>query len=144
MDWNDPTGLSAEEVEEIDEGSNEETKVNTEIIEKRVECMMQTVADTVDLVSSPDIGTLFSFTYDLASYKAALKKIHDKVGRLPKGKPSKYGSPQAGDTKKGYRLDPGHPNRPPDNPESGPHFNWWDYTNGKRGRGGDSGSIPIE
>lgn len=30
-----------------------------------------------------------------------------------------------------------------ESPEAGPHINWWDYTAGKRGRGGASGAIPI-
>jgi hypothetical protein len=46
--------------------------------------------------------------------------------------------------KKGYRLDPSHPNRPVGDPENGPHVNWWDYTKGKRGSGGESGAIPIK
>jgi RHS repeat-associated protein len=79
----------------------------------------------------------------LSDCKAALKKAQDKVGKQPKGAPGKYGSPQRGTPKKGYRMDPGHPNRPPGDPESGPHMNWWDYTGGKRGSGGQSGAIPI-
>ncbi len=79
----------------------------------------------------------------LSDLKAALKKAKDKVGKQPKCKPGKYGSPQRGTPKKGYRLDPGHPNRPPGDPENGPHINWWDYTAGKRGSGGQSGAIPV-
>ncbi len=29
-------------------------------------------------------------------------------------------------------------------PESKYHINYWDYTSGKRGKGGVSGAIPIE
>ena len=79
----------------------------------------------------------------LSSYKAALKKVHEAIGRLPKGKPGKFGSPQAGDSKKGYRLDPAHPDAPPGSPEQHPHINYWDYTAGKRGKGGIKGAVPI-
>lgn len=80
----------------------------------------------------------------LGAHKKALKKVHEQVGKLPKGKPGKFGSPQRGTPQKGYRLDPPHPAAPEDSPESKPHFNWWDYTQGKRGKGGKSGAIPIE
>lgn len=62
---------------------------------------------------------------------------------LPKGKQGKYGSPQRGDSKRGYRLDPAHPNAKPGTGEEYPHVNWWDYTNGKREKGGRSGAKPI-
>ena len=81
----------------------------------------------------------------LSGTKSAVKEAQEKVGgSLPKGEPGKQGSPQRGDSKKGYRLDPGHPNRPAGDAESGPHVNWWDYTKGKRGAGGESGAIPIK
>ena len=80
----------------------------------------------------------------LTAHKNALAKVHEEVGRLPKGKPGKFGSPQAGDSVKGYRLDPPHPDAAPGTPEAGPHINWWDWTDGKRGKGGRSGAIPIE
>ncbi len=81
----------------------------------------------------------------LSAHKEALKKVHKEVGgSLPSGKPGKFGSPQRGTPKKGYRLDPGHPGRPKGDPEAGPHINWWDYTGGKRGSGGRSDAIPIE
>lgn len=80
----------------------------------------------------------------LSAHKKALSQVHEEVGRQPKGEPGKFGSPQAGDTKKGYRLDPAHPNAAPGSPEAGPHINWWDWTNGKKGRGGRSGAVPIE
>lgn len=80
----------------------------------------------------------------LSSYKKALGKVHDEVGRLPKGEPGKFGSPQRGCPKKGYRLDPPHPDAPPGSPETGHHINWWDYTGGKRrGGGGRKGVVPI-
>jgi hypothetical protein len=76
--------------------------------------------------------------------KKALGEVHDILGGpLPKGTPGKFGSPQRGDAIKGYRLDPAHPGRPLGHPESVPHINYWDYTNGKRGKGGISGAIPI-
>lgn len=83
----------------------------------------------------------------LSAHKEALKKVHKELNlekSLPPAKPGKYGSPQRGDSRKGYRLDPGHPNRPKGDPEEGPHINWWDYTQGKRGRGGRSGAVPIK
>jgi len=80
----------------------------------------------------------------LSSVKAALRNVHAKVGKLPKGKPGKFGSPQAGTSKKGYRLDPPSRYAPAGSPESKWHINYWDYTQGKRGAGGFSGAIPIE
>jgi RHS repeat-associated protein len=80
----------------------------------------------------------------LSAYKKALKKVHGEVdGPLPPGKPGKFGSPQRGDSKKGYRLDPPHA-RDPGDPESKIHINFWDYTQGKRGKGGKSGAVPVE
>jgi len=80
----------------------------------------------------------------LTAHKEALAKVHEKVGKLPKGQPGKFGAPQAGTPKKGYRLDPPHPKAKPGSPETGYHFNYWDYTKGKRGSGGVSDAIPIE
>jgi len=79
----------------------------------------------------------------LSDYKDALDKVHDEVGKLPKGEDGKFGSPQVGDSKKGYRLDPPHDGAAQGDAESKHHFNWWDYTGGKRGKGGRSGDIPI-
>ncbi len=80
----------------------------------------------------------------LTNTKAAVKEAQGKVGgSLPKGKDGKFGSPQRGDSKKGYRLDPGHPGKPQGHPESGSHVNWWDYSKGKRD-GTNSGAIPIK
>ena len=64
---------------------------------------------------------------------------------LPKGhKEGKFGSPQRGDSKKGYRYDKeGHPNAKDPN-EKGPHVNYWDYTKGKKGKGGKHGAIPVD
>ena len=85
-----------------------------------------------------------SATPRLSSTKAALAKVHERVGRLPKGEPGKFNSPQRGTTEKGYRLDPGHPRAPAGHPESGPHINWWDYTVFKRSSGREvDGAIPI-
>ncbi|MDP2385335.1 MAG: polymorphic toxin-type HINT domain-containing protein [Bacteroidota bacterium] len=82
--------------------------------------------------------------YTISQVKEALKKVHAEVGELPKGPNGKWGSPQRGTSKKGYRLDSeGHPNAT-DPAEMGPHINYWDYTKGKRGSGGKSGAIPIE
>ncbi|MCU7850503.1 MAG: hypothetical protein KZQ89_21520, partial [Candidatus Thiodiazotropha sp. (ex Lucinoma kastoroae)] len=66
------------------------------------------------------------------SIKDALRRVHRELdGSLPKGKTGKYGSPQRGDSKKGYRYDrEGHPNSNDPN-EQGPHINYWDYTKGK-------------
>jgi RHS repeat-associated protein len=85
--------------------------------------------------------------YGLSSYssiKEALKKVYEHLGgRLPKGKEGKFGSPQRGDSKKGYRLDPGH-KRDPGDPESGPHINWWDFTKGKHNNGKGPGQKGVE
>lgn len=79
----------------------------------------------------------------LSAHKEALKKIQEEVGKLPKSRSGKFGSPQAGNSKKGYRLDPPHDGAVKGSAESKYHFNWWDYSNGKRGNGGRSGAIPI-
>lgn len=79
----------------------------------------------------------------LSMCKKALAEVHKKVGKLPKGKPGKFGSPQAGTPRLGYRFDPPHPGKPPGSPESWWHFNWWDWTKGKKGKGGSHGAIPI-
>jgi len=87
---------------------------------------------------SSDKGTL-------SDTKNAVQKAQNEVGgSLPKGEPGKFGSPQRGDSNKGYRLDPPHPNKAPNNPESKPHVNWWDWTQGKKGSGGRWGTFPIE
>ena len=80
---------------------------------------------------------------NLTAHKKALQEVHGEVGKLPKGSDGKFGSPQAGDPRKGYRLDPAHPNAPAGSPEAGSHINWWDYTQGKRGSGGRSGAVSI-
>jgi hypothetical protein len=80
----------------------------------------------------------------VSSIKRALKVVHSKVGRLPKGKAGKFGSPQRGTSVKGYRLDPPHPGAKAGTPEAKWHINYWDYTGGKRGAGGYSGAIPID
>ena len=40
-------------------------------------------------------------------------------------------------------MDPGHPNAKDPN-ETGPHINYWDYSKGKRGKGGKCGAVPIK
>ena len=84
----------------------------------------------------------------LSGTKESLAKAKENLGlkpgeSLPKGEKGKFGSPQRGTSKKGYRLDPSHPNAKPGSGEEFPHVNWWDYTNGKRGSGGTSGAVPI-
>jgi len=80
----------------------------------------------------------------IGAIKKALKLVHKHVGGpLPKGQPGKYGSPQRGTSKKGYRLDPAHPDTAPGSPESKPHINWWDFTEGKKGKGGRWGAEEI-
>jgi len=79
----------------------------------------------------------------ISNLKAALRKVHEEVGKLSKGSPGKWGSPQRGNSEKGYRLDPGHPGRSPEDPEAGEHVNWWDWTGGKKGSGGRWGSVRV-
>jgi len=85
----------------------------------------------------------------LSGTKEALKEAKSEIGlkpteSLPKGENGKFGSPQRGNSQKGYRLDPAHPNAKPGSGEDKPHINYWDYTKGKRGNGGVSGAKPIE
>lgn len=103
---------------------------------------------TIVIGESPESGKNNSETDgnkkpSLSDHKKALDKVHEEVGKLPKGEPGKYGSPQAGDSKKGYRLDPPHDGNAEGEGESKHHFNWWDWTKGKKGRGGRSGAVPI-
>ena len=79
----------------------------------------------------------------LSEHKEALGKVHEEVGKLPKGEPGKFGGPQAGDSKKGYRLDPAHSNAVPGSAETQTHINWWDFTTGKKGSGGRKGAVPV-
>jgi hypothetical protein len=86
----------------------------------------------------------------LSAYKKAVREAEEKIGGhiggAGRGK-AKYGSPMRSTgfgRKKGYRLDPGHPDKLPGDPEAGPHINWFDWTGGKRGRGGRAGVIPIK
>ncbi len=84
--------------------------------------------------------------YTFGQLRKALKAAYNKLGvkTLPKSKKGKFGSPQRGNPKKGVRLDKqGHPKSKDPN-EAGAHINWWDYTKGKRGKGGNSGAIKIE
>lgn len=75
--------------------------------------------------------------------KIALKKVHEKVGKLPKGRQAKFGNSQRGDSSKGYRLDAGHPNRPVDHPSCGAHINYWDYTGSEGRKSGFYGTEPL-
>ena len=95
-------------------------------------------------VAFPGISGELGPTPSIGSIKEALGEVHAQVGKLPKGEPGKFGSPQRGTSQRGYRLDPGHPNRPSGDPESDWHINWWDWTEGKRGSGGSSGTVPIK
>lgn len=85
----------------------------------------------------------------LSGTKGALTEAKSKIGlgateTLPKSGTGKFGSPQRGNGLKGYRLDPAHPNAKPGSGEEYPHVNYWDYSAGKRGKGGISGAIPIK
>ena len=86
----------------------------------------------------------------ITACKRALRKVYEKVGKRPKQKPGKFGSPQRGDKFGGYRLDPPHPpneamGHAPGSDGCKWHFDWWDYPSGKRkGAGSTSGKIPIE
>jgi RHS repeat-associated protein len=82
----------------------------------------------------------------ITDVKSALKKVYKELNidkPLPKGKPGKFGSPTAGNEQKGYRLDPAHPDRPKGDKESVPHINYWDWTGGKKGKGGKYGAEPL-
>jgi len=83
----------------------------------------------------------------LTGTKETLKQAKEKLGlgdqSLPKGKQGKFGSPQRGDSKKGYRLDPAHPDAKKGSGEEYPHINIWDFTKGKRNKGGIDDAIPI-
>ena len=87
----------------------------------------------------------FGLAPSINQIKQALREVHDILGgSLPKGDPGKFGSPQRGDSIKGYRLDPPHPSAKPGTSDSHPHINYWDYTKGKRSSGqGIKGSVPI-
>ena len=89
-------------------------------------------------------GSAFEAGPSLSGAKSALGDVHARVGKLPKGEPGKFGSPQRGTSVKGYRLDPGHPHAAPGSAESGWHINWWDYSEFKRSSGQPvSGAVPI-
>ena len=92
------------------------------------------------------LGGTPSATYTFGQLRKALQKAYEKLGvkSLPKMKKGKFGSAQRGSSKKGVRLDTeGHPNTTNPN-ETGPHINWWDWTKGKKGRGGRHDATPIE
>ena len=94
------------------------------------------------------VSTLGKKRGSLSETKSALSKVKKKLNientsSLPKGK-GKFGSPMRGDAKKGYRLDPAHPNAEPGSGEEYPHINYWDYTEKKRSLGGIKGVEPIK
>jgi hypothetical protein len=107
------------------------------------------VIKTVATKKVPGVkGTKGMSKGSLTGTKQALKEAKSKIGlkgneSLPKGKDGKFGSPQRGNSKKGYRLDPAHPNAKKGSGEEYPHINYWDYSKGKRGKGGVVGAIPI-
>ena len=83
----------------------------------------------------------------ISGTKEALKEVKkllkmNERETLPKNK-GKFGSSMRGDSKRGYRLDPAHPSAKPGSGEEYPHINYWDYTKGKRGKGGLDGAVPI-
>ena len=93
-------------------------------------------------------GTKGAARGSLNATKEALAKAKTEIGLKPtealtKGE-GKFGSPQRGTSKKGYRLDPAHPNAKLNSGEEFPHVNYWDYTKGKKGRGGVNGASPIK
>jgi RHS repeat-associated protein len=86
--------------------------------------------------------------YTISQVKEALVEVYKKLkidSGLPKMDPGKKGSPQRGNSSKGYRLDnQGHPKTTNPN-ETGPHINFWDYVNGKRKSGdGIKDAVPIK
>lgn len=92
----------------------------------------------------PDIGKGNGAKYSISAIKKALKEVHKQVGKLPKWKKGKFGSPQRGNGTKGYRLDEvGHPNSTNPN-EQGPHINWWDFTKGNWNNGKGPGKKGAE
>jgi RHS repeat-associated protein len=85
----------------------------------------------------------------LSACKAALKKVHDIVGKMSQRSKGRFKQPMRGSrSTAGYSgPEPPHPNAPPGTPETGWHFNWWDFTEGhwNGGRGpGKKGAIPIK
>jgi len=86
----------------------------------------------------------------ISAVKNALKEVHRIVGKIvgksASGKTNLGSSPTRSSEDKGYRLDiNGHPNRSSEDPESGAHINYWDYSKGKRSSGlGIKGFISIK
>jgi RHS repeat-associated protein len=151
VNWADPIGRDFVEVSEEDEDSEKEAEEGLPPVAERIECILNTASDVLDLADAASTGDIvgsvsssFSIVADLSACKAALKKVHGEVGGpLPRQGPGLHGAPQAGTPRKGYRMDQGHPSHPTGDPGAGPHFNWWDYTGGKRGSGGREGTVPI-
>jgi RHS repeat-associated protein len=118
------------------------------INEKAANVIVSVVPLFIGSVKNP-ISGLGAKKGSLNSTKSALNAAKTKLGMkpnetLPKLKNGKYGSPQRGTAQKGYRLDPAHPNAKPGSGEEYPHINYWDYTKGKREKGGVSGAEPIK
>ena len=122
------------------------------------EAGVATAAGGVVLIANGSANAAAGYNYgetkgeskgSLSGTKEALKEAKGKIGlepteSLPKGETGKFGSPQRGNSQKGYRLNPAHPNAKTGSREEKPHINYWDYTKGKRGNGGVSGAVPIE
>ena len=81
------------------------------------------------------------FNSEDEAVKEARKRIGLKEGENLQEGTGKYGSPQYGDARKGYRIDPAHNGAAIENQ---PHVNYWDYTKGKRGKGGICGAVPYK
>lgn len=125
---------------------------------REVHGTMPTEFAAIDLLLSRGLGGATSKTvlgiaakkYAASTVKDALKQVYKKLGidgPLPKMKGGKYGRPQRGNERKGYRLDnEGHPKST--NPaEKGPHINYWDFTNGKYNKGlgpGKKGAVSLD
>lgn len=96
--------------------------------------------------SDSAIGEIFRKHNSIeAARNAALQEVGDLgidkrkyVGKFGPAKDKVTGFESA-DGKRGFRID-----FDPDDPEKGLHYNWWDWTMGKRESGGRSGAEVIE
>jgi len=106
------------------------------------------VVNAVKNLPGKALGRVVCSKPALSSYKKALEIVHELIGKLPKGKPGKWGTPQAGDKYKGYRLDNPHPPseaHPPGSAGTKIHFDWWDRPSGKRkGPESKQGKVAVE
>jgi hypothetical protein len=108
--------------------------------------LLSKTSETQGVRAVKEVGGVAS-QVKISEVKSGLKQVYEKLGidsPLPKGEKGKFGSPTAGDSKKGYRLDPAHPDRPKGDKESVPHINFWDWTGGKKDKGGKYGAIPLK